>query len=418
MIINIIKTIDCNKYISDDNKTMSFLVTLFTDLNLCCYFVVSRPQIFSFVILLLTIYLLELYVKKDDTNYLKFIPLLSFLEINLHAALWLFIPLYMLTFIIDSFKSKKLMLEGYRTKPLIITFVIVFLVALINPYGYKAITFIFNSYGDKYMLQYIYELQPFTFRTVISTHIFIIASITMLFYVYFRKGTVKVRYICMYMGTLLLGMNTVKGFSHFMLVSIFPLALLLKDIVPKNITDFKKWKKTASYIILVILSVGLTGYACYKYYKMHKDIEFVNVASEAVDAMDMFANGYPATTFVSFNDGGYLEFRGYRSYIDPRAEVYLKKNNHKEDIYEEYYRFENGLMDIDEFINKYHFDFIFTRLGDRLYNEESIDNYFVIYDMIDNGYRVYARNDVTTDEIRNMVIAEYEKSKQNRDNEK
>ena len=25
------------------------------------------------------------------------------------------------------------------------------------------------------------------------------------------------------------------------------------------------------------------------------------------------------------NDGGYLEFRGFKVYIDPRAEVFLKK---------------------------------------------------------------------------------------------
>ena len=54
-------------------------------------------------------------------------------------------------------------------------------------------------------------------------------------------------------------------------------------------------------------------------------------------------------------------------------------------------------------------------LGDSLYNEESIDNYFIIYDSIDYLYRVYARNDVTTDEIREYVIEEYKKSMQNRD---
>jgi DNA polymerase elongation subunit (family B) len=38
------------------------------------------------------------------------------------------------------------------------------------------------------------------------------------------------------------------------------------------------------------------------------------------------------------------------------------------------------------------------------------------YDSIDYLYRVYARNDVTTDEIREYVIKEYEKSKQNTNN--
>lgn len=404
--------------ISDNNKTLSVLVTLFTDLNMALYFIVSRPQIFSFVMMLLVIYLLELYIKNDDTKYLKFIPLISFLWINLHASLWLFLFLFMIPYIIDSFKSKKLMLQGYRTKPLVITMITSFLVAFINPYGYKAMTFIFNSYGDKYMFKYIFELQPYTFSNVISISIFAIAMITSILYVYFRKGTVRVRYMCMYCGTLLLGMITIKAFSHFMLVSTFPVALLLKDIFPREFKKNNEKKTKVCYIIITILAIGLTGFTGYTYYRMNNKIEFVHAGKEAVDAIDLFSNNYPATVYVSFNDGGYLSFRGYKPYIDPRAEVYLYKNNHKADIYKEYYEFETGQIDIDKFIKKYNFDFIFLKLGDRLYNEESIDNYFIIYDTAITGYKVYARNDVTTDEIRKLVISEYEKSKKNNEQNK
>lgn len=399
--------------ISDNNKVMSILVTLFTDINMSFYFIVSRPQIFSFVILLLVIYMLELYIKKDDIKYLKFIPLLSFLEINLHASLWWFIFLFMLTYIIDGIKSKKLMLQGYKLKPIIICFIVSFLVGLINPYGYKAITFIFNSYGDKYMLQYIYELQRYTFNRFSGVHTFVVILITMLLSVYFRKGTVRVRYLCMYCGTLILGMITVKAFNLFLLISGIPLALLLKDIVIKNLDNVSKAKRIISYVLITLIAISLVGFSGYTYYKMNKKIEFRHMASDAVDAIDLFTNNYPASVYVSFNDGGYISFRGYKPYIDPRAEVYLKKNNHKKDIYEEYYRFETGQIDINEFIKKYNFDFILLKNGDRLYAEESIDNYFVIYDSIDYQYRVYARNDITTDEIREYVIQEYEKSKQN-----
>ena len=397
--------------ISNNRKILSVIITIFTDLNLSLYFIVSRPQIFSFVILLLLIYLLELYIKNDDNKYLKFIPLLSFLEINLHASLWWMIFLFMIPYIIDSFKSDKLMLQGYRTKPLIITFIVSFLVGFINPYGYKAILFIFNSYGDKYMFKYIYELQPFTFNNLISIHIFVVALITMLLSVYFRKGIVRVRYICLYCGTLIMGMITVKALSHFLLVATFPLALLLKDMFNSKIKSNKV--KKFGYVLVTLFTISLVGFSGYSYYKMNKRIEFVHAAKDAVDSIDLFTNGYPAKVYVSFNDGGYVSFRGYKPYIDPRAEVYLKRNNHKKDIYKEYYEFETGQIDKDEFIKKYNFDFILLKAGDRLYAEDKIDNYFIIYDSIDYLYRVYARNDVTTDDIRNYIIEEYEKSKQN-----
>ena len=399
--------------ISDENKTLSILLTIFTDLNLALYFVVPRPQIFSFVILILVLYLMELYIKHDDSKYLKFLPLLSFIEINLHASLWWFIFLFMIPYIIDSLKFKKLGLQGYRTKPLIIAFITSFLVGFINPYGFGAISFIFKSYGDQYMFKYIYELQPFSFNNLISIVIFALVMISGLIYVYFREGKIRVRYMCIYCGTLLLGMITVKAFSHFIIVSFFPIALLLKDIFPRGFKKKAALKQKVGYILIIALTVISVGYTGYRYYKIRKSIEFVHAAKEAVDSIDLFTNNYPARVYVSFNDGGYVSFRGYKPYIDPRAEVYLKKNNHKEDIYKEYYEFETGQISIEDFLAKYNFDFILLKAGDRLYTEEGIDNYFIIYDTANTMYKVYARNDVTTEEIRNYVISEYEKSKQN-----
>ena len=403
--------------ISNNNKKVSIFVTLFTDINLSLYFIVSRPQIFTYVILLLLIYVLELYIKTNNKKYLRFIPLLSFLEINLHAANWWFIFLFMIPYIIDGFHNKKLRLQGYELKPLIIIFVISLFVGLINPYGYKAITFIFHSYGDKYMFKYIYELQPFTFNNIISANVFSVALFTAFMCVFFREGQIRVRYICLYCGTLLLGMINVKAIFLFFLVSSLPLALLME----KTEVEEKKKKKSIwpkiGFGAIICITVFAMGFSVYRYTKIRDRITFNHAASEAVDAIDLFTNKQPARVYVSFNDGGYLEFRGYKSYIDPRAEVFLKRNNHKEDVYKEYYEFESGLISIEDFIKKYNFDFIFVKLGDRLYNEENINNYFVIYDKIDTQYKVFCRNDIVSDEVRKMIIDEYEKAKKEREKE-
>ena len=397
--------------ISDKNKMLSILVTLFADINIVLYYGVSRPQIFSFVIMLLLIYLLELYIKKNDTKYLRFIPLLSLLWINLHASLWLYLVLIMIPYIIDSFKNEKLMLQGYRTKPLVITLVVSILIALINPYGYKAMTFIFNSYGDKFMHSCIWELHPFSFDNMVCINFFGVIALTMLLYLYFRKGTIRVRYICLYFGTLILGMNTVKAFSHFLIVAIFPLALLLKDIFPREFKKNTLKREKISNIIMAILTIATIGFTIYIYCHVYEKLDYKNSGAEAVDSIEMFAKDYPATVYTSFDDGGYISFRGYKPYIDPRAEVYLKKNNHKADIYKEFYTFESGEIDIDEFTEKYNFDFIFIRKKDRLYKEESINNYFIIYDDAETGYKVYARNNIIDDDVRELIIEEYEKSK-------
>ena len=53
-----------------------------------------------------------------------------------------------------------------------------------------------------------------------------------------------------------------------------------------------------------------------------------------------------------------MEYRGYKPYLDPRGEVFLKKNNKKEDILYEWDDFNSGRIKVEEFLDKYHFDYL------------------------------------------------------------
>ena len=131
-----------------------------------------------------------------------------------------------------------------------------------------------------------------------------------------------------------------------------------------------------------------------------------------MDLIDFFTGTNTATVYASFNNGGYVEFRGYKAYIDPRAEVFLKINNKKEDIHSEYYDFQFGKIDVATFLNKYNFDFLLVDITDRLYLDMDMTNYIVVYDDISTLYKVYARNDLFPEEFRKMLVEEYNKSKQ------
>ena len=398
--------------ISKKNKILSIIIMLVTDLNLCLYFVVSRPQIFSFIILLLAIYLLELYIETNKNKYIYYLPLLSFLEINLHASLWWMLILFIIPYLFDSFKNQKLQLQGYNKKPLFIIFIITLLVGFINPYGLDAITFIFRSYGDKYMLTYINELQPLTINSFIGAHMIGVIIITTLFYVFFRDGKIRVRYIMLYCGTVILGFISIKGLSHFILVAIFPIALLLKDKVPKDFSNAKKILKKLSNFFVPLIGLACLGLLIFSFIKSKDKVLLENNAKDAMDLIDFFTGTNTATVYASFNNGGYVEFRGYKAYIDPRAEVFLKINNKKEDIHSEYYDFQFGKIDVATFLNKYNFDFLLVDITDRLYLDMDMTNYIVVYDDISTLYKVYARNDLFPEEFRKMLVEEYNKSKQ------
>ena len=74
---------------------------------------------------------------------------------------------------------------------------------------------------------------------------------------------------------------------------------------------------------------------------------------------------------------------GIKCYIDPRAEVFLKKNNLKEDIMEEYYLLQIGKIDVSSFLEKYKFSYLLVPETDYLYdNMSDVDNYKIVYNNI------------------------------------
>ena len=84
--------------------------------------------------------------------------------------------------------------------------------------------------------------------------------------------------------------------------------------------------------------------------------------------------------FTYFNDGPYLEYNGYKVYMDTRAEIFLKKNNKKEDIFDEYYKVLIGKIDYEKFTKKYNFTHLLvnknTKIDDYLKHNK---NYRKVY---------------------------------------
>lgn len=397
--------------ISDRNYILSLVLMFATDVTLISHFMVSRPQIISFIVLLGLIYALELYIKTDNSKYLIWIPILSLIEVNMHASLWWMIFLFILPYVIDSFKCEFLQTQGYRKKPLFIAIAIALLVGIINPYGYKAITFIFTSYGDKYMHLFINELLPFSFSKKLCKHMFMLILAVGLIHTFFREGKIRIRYICLFCGTMLLGFMSVKGFNTFILVSIFPLAYFFKDMFPKDFSEItQEFPKLLKILCATFGVICITTFGGLYIAKCTDDL----MSNNTKDPMDLIAKSFDpnkVTIYSSFNDGGYVEFRGFKPYIDPRAELFLKKNNKKADIFKEFYELQHNLIDKQDFLDKYKFDILLVHKTDTLYAEMvNLDGYFIVYDNTKYGYRIYIKNEMYDDEKRQQIIDSYNKA--------
>ena len=380
--------------LSNKNVNLSLFLMIITDVLLAMGFVVTRAQMVSYVIFLGLIYVLELYVKTGKTKYLYWLPILSLLQINLHASLWWTLVLVVLVYIVDSVKKPKLHLQGYKTKPLIIFGLAMLLFGLINPYGIKMITYIFTSYGASGIVRTVSEMSSFDLRNLFNVFVYAALVCVLWLYIFGNKRLIRIRYLLMFFGFLAIGLNTVKGLSQFVLVMFFPLALMYKNIKIENVIDAKigrnaiiLWVGVVSVCLFVALGV-LTM-------QLIEDNPSDGVVG-AVDAIERNSDNKDIKIYVGYNNGGYVEYRGFKSYIDPRAEVFLKGNNGKEDILDEWLDMTRRKIKLDEFLDKYNFDFLIVDY----YHERNL------YEMENNDYKTIYENDDEKIKVYEYIDAE------------
>ena len=378
--------------LSNKNVNLSLIITILTDLLLSRWFIVTRAQMVSYCIIMLVIYLLELYIRKDDKKYLWWIPLLSLVQINLHASLWPMILIVMGAYIIDSFGFKKLHLDKYKTKPLLLVLGASFLVGFLNPYGYKMMTFILTSYGVPEASDMIMELQAFRpLDDVFNVLLYLVIIVTLILYIFGKKQNIKMRWLILIFGFLVLGINTVKGMSYLILVLLFPLAGVYKDVVIGG-KYRKQWWMVASWsgvlALCTIVAVSIVQIPKIVDGPNEKMIEVVNIIDDDSNGKEK----EKLKIYTGFNDGGFLEYRGYKPYIDSRMEVFIKANNGKEDIFKEYYDLEHGNISKEDFLGKYDFDYLVVTESEKLFDLGG-ERYKMISENTDDGdkIRVYTK---------------------------
>ena len=73
--------------------------------------------------------------------------------------MWYFQFIFLIPFIANTIKIKKVTIANIKLKPLLLVALIMFLVGFLNPYGLEAITFIFKSYGIEKINEIVGEMK-------------------------------------------------------------------------------------------------------------------------------------------------------------------------------------------------------------------------------------------------------------------
>ena len=363
--------------VSNNNENISILVTVITMSLLAVNYITTRPQIFTYLNLIIVLYIMELYSNTNNRKYLYILLVISLIQSNIHCMFFFMLIIFMLPYIFNNSKE-------YEMKSILVTMLFMILTGLINPYGINNLLYVFNSYGQNILEKTIKELQPLSFSSLFGKiHIFIILIIYILYFKSRKK--IPIRYLLLLFGTTYLAFDTLRGVSLFIIGSFSPLAYLYKDIPNIDISKYiPKIIKVLITIILFIISLIII---------------FIprNYYPDAKEPIDYLVNNYIISDiklYTSFSDGSYAVYKGIKCSMDPRAEVFLKKNNHKFDIYKEYNDLQSGIINYEDYLKKYNFTHLLINKKDYLYSklEKNSYNYIVIKEY--KNYKIYIRKDL------------------------
>lgn len=379
--------------ISHQKKYLSVIVSALVYIVLCMWFVVSRPQVFTYIVMLLELIMLEKYTANCRWSVVLGLSTLSLLLINLHASMWWMLFAFIIPYLVEGIRINKIsqLCDRYKVLPLLVACVTMFAAGFVNPYGYKLVGYIFSSYGNEQINSSIEEMSAPDIKSLSGAVFFFICFAVVLVYILNKTGKTKVRYICLALGTTLLALMSIKSMPYFLFATVIPLVAYLENQADKLCFKFpeKKGKLLKLTVLCFLLCICfVSGYIKVADYSPKADYP---AAKSAIEKLGQDENKEQYRVYTSFVNGAYAETNGLKTYIDARAEVFLKSNNGKEDIFAEYISLEMGDLHYKTFLDKYNFSHVIVTNGETLdiYLSED-DDYSVLYE--DTYSRIYIKD--------------------------
>ena len=382
--------------VSDKKRNLSVLITCIITTIYSLSFTIARPQMFSTSILITELYFLEKYFKTLNWKYLISLPILSILMINMHASMWLMLFCFWLTFFLNTFSYKigKIKSEKRNKKELLIFGILMMLCGLVNPYGYKAMTYVLTSFGIPEINTMVSEMNVPQIQSVLGLAIYIIIFSVYCIYMLFNKKEINSRHAFLLAGTTYLSIAAYRGYLFFLIGSIYPLAIYFNEKF-YYINENKFNKKIYSLLILIVLLIIIPLTIVIK----NKYIIFENPKKKAIDYIYKNENEKQnIKIYCAYGGCDYSQWLGMKTYIDNRAEIFLKANNKKKDIFKEYYNLQYKKMYYKDFLEKYNFDYLIIDENDYLYQlmvNDKNDNYEIVYSSISDkiNYKKFVASD-------------------------
>lgn len=379
----------------DAQERYNTLILLGAMFVLLIPFFTLRPSMISIIVVALELLLLEKFNRAGNWKYLIALPILSVVEVNFHTSLYpvVFLPMiaYLAHFILEIFRHPKQWKDSsfwvsYKKDLQLFAWGIASAISgIANPYGIKGCSFLFDSIGTATQGNVISELQVPALDSVTTLIFLSFAALVLV-----EKGTrlqenKKAPYnrfhFWLYIGGCLLYIMAIRNLWMWTLFTL-PLATDLVKAYPNIVNGCKNrwsnWVKgnipwTIGMLVIYLVVFG----ACTTNVSNLGTV--ADSSATPVSIADYFdrqgVDKENTAIFAGFNNGAYLEWRGYKTFIDARPELYP-------DAYKEYIDLLAGELDPAEFVTKYQFDYIV------LSDVESGLNHYIPY--LDGYQKIYS----------------------------
>ena len=392
-ILFIVLAVRVTKYYGLDSR-----LALTTALIVCLYSneVFSiRPGIFTMVLLLIQMCICERYRKNKKTLVLFALPLITLIEVNWHATMWIMHFIFLLPYLvpIPAFARKYIKLEdsSISIKKLILPMLCMTASLFINPYGLDGITILFKQ-KEVYDMG-ILEMNPPELSSRFAIVMIIALLVAALLY-----GRVKLHSsnVFLFLGTAIMLMSNARNIQMFAIGLILISSDLWAAVPLDKIDNILQKTKTLIIVLCAALDLVLVGIMIIKtpfiYYLHDAPSDSVLTPVVAVDYLDQNASK-DSRIYTDFNCGSYISWNDYKIYFCSRTEGYCPDVNGGYNLIGEYLNiFKNTEADCDDtfdkFLDKYRFDYLVVETRNKMFPYLTINDEYVM-EATGNGYAVF-----------------------------
>lgn len=341
-----------------NNKFISFMASGTISI-FCVMFYVIRPQIFSYLLLLCEILLLENYEKTKNKRYLYGLPIISVFLINFHGAVmplfFVFAFVYILSNWLKSINIRRIVPSNVtkaENNKILIFIAISFFASILNPYGINTYFYSLKTLASSSVVKNITELRPLTVNSGFGLLIFVI-FLGMIFIMTFTKGKAYLKQFLFICGTFFMAFSSMRFVSYFIIFGSVFFAQFLSRYLAEEYRGYIDKFRTVDiikniifltpmvFIILVVISIGIRA---------------VNLDKFPTQVISTLKNEKNLKLFNDFNYGHFLIFNDIKVFIDGRAEMYDHKMNNT-DVFDEFVSTINLSKNPKDVFNKYNFNY-------------------------------------------------------------